>query len=49
MQSCDYCDSPVSDKFVRVFGDEAGAVHACPNCAANVGIAETARQRARNL
>jgi hypothetical protein len=46
MPKCDHCGTHVSDQFVRVFGDEFGQVHACPNCSANAGIAEVARQRA---
>jgi hypothetical protein len=37
----------VSEQFARVFSDERGRVHACPGCSANAGIAEVARQRAR--
>jgi translation initiation factor 1 (eIF-1/SUI1) len=47
MPTCDNCGGHVSDQFVRVFGDENDAVHACLNCAANAGIAETTRERAR--
>lgn len=48
MQTCDHCGDSVTDKFVRVFGNERGEVFACPNCTANVGIVEVARRRARN-
>jgi len=47
MPTCDHCDAHVSDRFVRVFAGEDGAVRACPNCSANAGIAEVSRLRAR--
>jgi hypothetical protein len=47
MPKCDHCGAHVSDQFARVFGDEHGRVHACPGCSANAGIAEVARERAR--
>ena len=47
MPHCKHCDAHVSERFVRVFGDETGRVHACPACSANAGIAEVARQRAQ--
>jgi hypothetical protein len=47
MDSCDHCNSPVSAQFVRVFAVDSGEVLACPNCTANVGIAEVAMRRAR--
>ena len=46
MPRCDHCDAHVSDRFARVFADEGGQVHACPNCSANAGIAEVSRERA---
>lgn len=46
MARCDYCEAHVSDRFARVFADEKGNLLACPNCAANVGIAEVSRNRA---
>jgi hypothetical protein len=46
MARCDYCDAHVSDRFARVFADQNGTLLACPNCAANVGIAEVSRNRA---
>ncbi|WP_434084106.1 DUF7563 family protein [Haloglomus halophilum] len=46
MPRCDHCDAHVSDRFARVFADERGAIHACPNCSANAGIAEVSRERA---
>jgi len=46
MTSCDHCGAHVSDRFARVFADQAGLLHACPSCTANAGIAEVARQRA---
>jgi len=45
MPACDNCGAHVSDDFERVFGDERGQVFACPSCAANAGIAETAKHR----
>lgn len=47
MPDCEHCDGHVSDRFARVFGDERGDVLACPNCAANAGIAEVVRERVR--
>lgn len=49
MPRCDHCDAHVSENFARarVFADEDGCLHACPNCAANVGIAEVSKDRAR--
>lgn len=47
MPACDYCEGHVSEQFVRVFADERGKVHACPNCAANAGIAEVAKRRSQ--
>jgi hypothetical protein len=47
MPTCDYCDGHVSEGFARVFADEHGDVYACIDCSANAGIAEVARQRAR--
>ncbi|MFB6070005.1 MAG: hypothetical protein ABEJ76_03200 [Halanaeroarchaeum sp.] len=46
MARCDHCDAHVSDRFARVFANEDGRLLACPNCAANVGIAEVSRRRA---
>ncbi|WP_435197540.1 DUF7563 family protein [Natronomonas sp. EA1] len=46
MAKCDHCDAHVSDRFARVFADETGQIHACPNCSANAGIAEVSRERA---
>jgi hypothetical protein len=48
MSSCDHCGSHVSERFARVFADEYGRLNACPNCSANAGIAEVARERTRN-
>lgn len=48
MPTCDNCDAHVSQRFERVFADANGAIRACPTCAANAGISEAARQRARN-
>jgi len=45
MSRCNHCDEHVSEDFARVFADESGRVEACPNCAANAGIAEVARTR----
>ena len=48
MTECDHCGAHVSEQFARVFADESGRLFACPGCAANAGIAEAARERARN-
>ncbi|ELZ41598.1 hypothetical protein C463_12992 [Halorubrum californiense DSM 19288] len=48
MPSCEHCGTHVSERFVQVFGDKRGRVHACPNCSANAGIAEVAKERAQN-
>ncbi|SFR33599.1 DUF7563 family protein [Halogeometricum limi] len=47
MPTCDHCGSHVSERFARVFTDGEGRLLACPNCSANAGIAEVARQRTR--
>jgi hypothetical protein len=46
MPQCHHCGAHVSDQFARVFAEEDGSVNACPNCSANAGIAEVARERA---
>jgi hypothetical protein len=48
MPECDYCGAHVSERFERVFADEYGRVFACPDCSANAGIAEAAKERAKN-
>ncbi|MFB6122097.1 MAG: hypothetical protein ABEJ78_01380 [Haloferacaceae archaeon] len=48
MARCNHCEAHVSERFVRVFADADGRLHACPNCSANAGIAEVSRQRVRN-
>jgi hypothetical protein len=48
MPVCDHCERHVSEGFARVFADDEGRLHACPNCAANAGIAEVAQERARS-
>lgn len=48
MPTCDNCNGHVSDRFARVFADQAGRILACPSCAANAGIADAARARADN-
>lgn len=48
MAVCTHCGSHVSERFVQVFGDERGHVYACPDCATNVGIAETTKRRAQH-
>ena len=45
MPKCNHCGSYVSNTFVRVFADERGEVHACPDCSANAGIAEVTLHR----
>jgi hypothetical protein len=30
MRECEACGAPVSTRFARVFGDNQGEVHACP-------------------
>lgn len=47
MPVCNHCDAHVSDQFAKVFAQDDGAIMACPNCAANAGIAVTAQQRSR--
>ncbi|WP_195156056.1 DUF7563 family protein [Halococcus agarilyticus] len=47
MPNCEHCHGHVSERFAQVFADEHDRVLACPNCAANAGIAEVARERAR--
>ena len=32
MPSCAGCGAHVSEAFVRVFGDNDGKLHGCPNC-----------------
>jgi predicted RNA-binding Zn-ribbon protein involved in translation (DUF1610 family) len=46
MTECTHCGAHVSEQFVRVFSEEFGVVHACPECSANAGIAAVARKRA---
>ena len=48
MPECDYCGAHVSERFERVFADEHGRLFACPGCSANAGIAEAAKERAKN-
>lgn len=45
MPECNHCGAHVSDRFARVFADEFGRIRACPQCSANAGIAEAARER----
>lgn len=45
MPDCDHCGAHVSERFARVFADAKGRLLACPDCAANAGIAETVRHR----
>lgn len=45
MPTCNHCDGHVSEAFARVFADDAGRVHACPDCSANANIAERVQQR----
>lgn len=46
MSNCKHCGAHVPDRFERVFAGSDGEIRACPNCAANAGIAEVARRRA---
>ncbi|HET7324275.1 MAG TPA: hypothetical protein VFJ06_08085 [Halococcus sp.] len=48
MPECHHCGAHISERFERVFADERGRVFACPGCAANAGIAEAAKKRAKN-
>ncbi|WP_225335633.1 DUF7563 family protein [Halomicrobium urmianum] len=48
MPDCDHCGAHVSERFARVFAVERGEIRACPQCSANAGIAEAARERARH-
>lgn len=49
MAYCYECNSHISDDFARVFADEDGIVWACPECAPQSGIAESAKNnRARH-
>ena len=48
MPQCDNCHAHISEGFARVFADEADRVLACPSCASNAGIAESARARTDN-
>jgi len=47
MPTCDHCGEHVSERFARVFADQVGEIRACPNCSSQAGIAEVAKQRAR--
>ena len=38
-RTCENCDSYVTDRFVRVFGDD-GTAHRCPDCDTWVRIEE---------
>ncbi|THE64625.1 hypothetical protein D8Y22_11975 [Salinadaptatus halalkaliphilus] len=49
MPECNNCGEHVSDRFIRVFGDEAGVVYACPACSANAGIGEATRERSDQI
>jgi hypothetical protein len=42
IRTCEACESRVSRQFVRVFGDNAGRVHACPACAEMTAVARGA-------
>ena len=48
MPACHHCGRHVSEQFARVFADERGEIHACLDCAANAGVAQVARERARS-
>lgn len=45
MPECNNCESHISEDFSRVFADDNGEVHACPNCSAQAGIAEVSMDR----
>ena len=45
MPVCENCGKHVSERFIRVFGDETGRVYACPNCSARAGIGEVTLER----
>jgi hypothetical protein len=45
MPDCKNCGNHISDDFKRVFADDNGEVRACPNCAAQAGIAEESMSR----
>lgn len=38
MYTCHNCDGAVSKDFVRVFGDDRGRVHGCPDCTPRSGL-----------
>lgn len=42
IQTCEACDGTVTRQFVRVFGDNAGRVHACPHCVDMTAVARGA-------
>lgn len=48
MPTCDNCNAHVSEGFARVFANEANQVLACPSCASNAGIADSAKDRANS-
>ena len=48
MPTCTTCSAHVSERFEKVFADENGDVLACPNCAANAGIADVALSRGKS-
>lgn len=47
MPVCNHCNAHVSEQFAKVFAEADGTIMACPDCAANAGIAVTARERSR--
>ena len=42
IQTCEACDGTVTRQFVRVFGDNAGRIHACPHCVDMTAVARGA-------
>lgn len=45
MPKCENCGNHISKDFQRVFADDEEEVRACPECAAQAGIAEESMNR----
>lgn len=45
MPACDNCGAHVSRRFAQVFADDRGRLFACPECAAQAGVAQVALER----